>query len=88
MHPGPEREFVETPSVYAFRMQRSERTPLIVLWDERDAFDGEQQPAIDVSLPWPSARVRIVDALGNEAIAAVRDGALTLPVSVTPLFLE
>jgi hypothetical protein len=76
------------PSVHAFRIERSQRTPLVVLWDERDAFDGERQAAIDVTLPWPRSEVQAIDALGGTPIAALRDGALTLPVSVTPIFLE
>lgn len=81
---------VEVPSpdtLRVFHVARAGREPVLVLWDERDPFDGEDQPAVPVSWPWPAGAVTAVDALGGACPAEVRDGRLHLEVSDTPVFV-
>jgi hypothetical protein len=60
---------------------------VLVLWDERDPFGGEDQPAVPVSWPWPARAATAVDALGGAYQAEVRDGRLHLELSDTPVFV-
>jgi hypothetical protein len=75
------------PSLYAFRVDRAGRGPLLVMWDQRDLFDGEDQPPVSVALPWPASTATAVDAFGDVRPATVDDGRLRVPVSVTPIFV-
>ncbi|MBO3749403.1 hypothetical protein J5X84_25270 [Streptosporangiaceae bacterium NEAU-GS5] len=50
---------VERESVRAFRIERAGRPPSAVLWDERDMFDGEDEPAVEVALPVEDGVVRV-----------------------------
>jgi hypothetical protein len=82
----------EQPTVLAFRVNRTHEEPLIVLWERRDAFDGECDPPISVALPWAlpwaTPNAHIVDAFGNTRRADVRSGVLQLDVNDTPQFLD
>ena len=75
------------PAVRAFEVDRAGRPPLLVLWEQRDVFAGEDEPPVTVDLPWPAATVTAVDALGGSPPAEVRDGRLRLPLSLTPVYL-
>lgn len=76
------------PGLYAFAVDRPGRGPLLVIWDHRDPFDGEDEPPADVSWPWPAATATVTDVFGRTWTATSQDGRLRLPVSVTPLFVE
>lgn len=80
-------EIADRPSVYAFRVERSRREQLYVLWDRRDAFDGESQAPLRISLPWPAATACAIDAFGNRQQLELIDGGLQLQLSDTPLFV-
>ena len=75
-----------SPSLYAFEVERAGRDPLLVLWDQRDMYDGEDAPPVTVTWPWPAPTATAIDALGETPATEVRDGRLHLPVSVTPIF--
>jgi hypothetical protein len=75
------------PTVAAFQVEREGRAPLLVLWDQRDLFDGEDEPPVAVEWPWAAGTATAVDALGGTVAAELRDGTLRLPVSVTPVFV-
>jgi hypothetical protein len=75
------------PTVTAFEVERPGRPRLLVLWDDRDTFDGEDDPALPVSLPWSSATATAVDALGTGHPVKVADGRVHLDVSDTPVFV-
>ena len=79
-------EVPERPSMYVFEVRRSGRGPLLVAWDRRDSFSGEDEPPVLLHRPWPSYRAHVVDALGRVGLAEAVDGLVTLPVSVTPIF--
>jgi hypothetical protein len=75
------------PSVRAFWVHRGGREPLLVLWDERDPFDGEDDPPTAVTWPWPAPAATAVDALGNPHPTEVRAGRLRLHLSLTPVLV-
>jgi hypothetical protein len=76
------------PGLFAFDVRRAGRGPLWVVWDHRDPFHGEDEPAVDVELPWPAPAARALDALGEERPVAVAGGRVRLPVTVTPVFVS
>jgi hypothetical protein len=80
-------EVPERPSLFLFEVERAGRGPLLVAWELRDSFSGEDEPPVAFPWPWPAAEARAVDALGQAQPAEVRDGRLELAVSVTPLLV-
>ncbi len=76
------------PGIYAFDVRRHGRGRLLVLWDQRDAFAGEDEPPVPVSVPWSAATCAVTDAFGAELAVCPRNGQIVLPVSVTPLFVS
>jgi hypothetical protein len=74
-------------TLHAFRVDRAERGPLLVLWDHRDPFAGEDEPPVDVTLPWDAPAAGAVDAFGNDHPVRVGDGRLHLAVAATPVFV-
>jgi hypothetical protein len=76
------------PSVFLFEVTRQERGPVYVLWERRDAFSGEDSPAVAFEFPWTAASATAVDALGQAIPAKVADKALHLDMSLTPIFIE
>jgi hypothetical protein len=77
----------ERPLLYLFEVKRAERAPLFVVWERRDAFSGEDQPAIAFDWTWAFPDVQAIDALGHTVATTIHDGRVSLPVSLTPVFL-
>jgi hypothetical protein len=75
------------PDRYLFEVRRPGRGPLLVVWELRDSFSGEDDPPVAFDWPWPAARAAAVDALGQAQPAHVRDGRVQLQVSSTPLLV-
>ena len=75
------------PELFVFEVARRGRGPLLVVWEQRDAFTGEDQPPVAFDWPWPPAQAHAVDALGQAQPAAVRDRRVELAVSLTPVFV-
>jgi hypothetical protein len=78
----------DAPGVHAFRLCRANREPLHIVWDQRDAFDGECEPPRQVELDWPAADAYAIDVFGAIAPAHVRSHILRLSVTDTPLFVR
>lgn len=76
------------PSACAFEVDRGERSPLLVVWDQRAVFDGEDEPPVTVSWPWPAEKATVTDVFGATGAVPVRDGLLSLTVTDTPLFVS
>jgi hypothetical protein len=74
------------PGLYLFDVHRRGQGPLLVVWDQRDSFTGEDDPPVPFDWPWPASRVA-VDAFGQPQPAEVLDGRLRLQVTDTPLFI-
>jgi hypothetical protein len=75
------------PGLMLFDVRRRGRGPLLVVWEQRDPFHGEDEPPVAFDWPWPAARASAVDALGQPRPAEVGDGQVRLQVSVTPVFV-
>ena len=78
----------DRPGLYAFEVDRAGRGPLLVVWDHRDPFDGEDESPIEVTWPWPAPAATVTDVFGRTWTAECQDAQIRLPVSVTPLFVE
>jgi hypothetical protein len=74
-------------AVYAYRVERAGRGPLLVVWDRRDTFDGEDEPPVPVSLPWPAPAATAVDAFGGRHAVEVGARRVRLLVSDTPVLI-
>jgi hypothetical protein len=72
----------------AFAADRAGRGPLLVLWDQRDPFDGEDQPPLAVTWPWLADAASVTDAFGQSWTIPSQDGGLRLSVTDTPLLIE
>jgi hypothetical protein len=70
-----------------FEVDRTERPPLLVLWDHRDAFTGEADPPVPVAWPGSAPTATATDALGDAQDAEVGGGRVELNVSLTPVFV-
>jgi hypothetical protein len=46
-------------TVRAFRAERADRGRMLIAWDERDWFDGEDAPPVSATLPWHPAPVEV-----------------------------
>jgi hypothetical protein len=75
-------------TVRAFEVTRAGRAPLLVLWDHRDPFDGEDQPPVPVTWPWPAEAAAVTDAFGHSRIVPSQNARLNLLVTGTPLLIE
>jgi hypothetical protein len=76
------------PTLYVFHVERAHRDPLLVLWEHRDAFDGEDEPPAAVSVPWHGRDAVAIDALGAPYDTELGDAVLRISVSVTPVFVS
>jgi len=76
------------PSLFLFRAKRDARQPVHIIWERRDAFSGEEAPAISATLPWTAPTATATDAFGATVPVQIANGSLTLPVSLTPLYIE
>jgi hypothetical protein len=75
------------PTLRVFEVDRAGRAPLLVLWDHRDAFHGEDEPPVTVSWPWTAGPATVTDAFGQPVTGQVSGGQIRLPVSATPVFV-
>jgi hypothetical protein len=75
------------PTLHAFEVDRAGRGPLLVLWDQRDAFHGEDELPAVITWPWPAATAAVTNVFGQTQVVEGQDGQIRLPVSVDPLFI-
>ena len=78
---------VERPMLHAFEADRPGRGPLLVLWDHRDAFGGEDEPPVITTWPWAAETATVTDVFGQTSTITSHDRQIHLPVSLTPLFV-
>jgi hypothetical protein len=78
----------EQPSVFLFKADRDSQAPLYVVWERRDAFSGEDSPAVTTGWPWTAAKAVATDTFGENVPVSMADGKITLPVSLTPIYVE
>jgi hypothetical protein len=78
----------ERPAIVLFEVDRGQRGPVYVIWEQRDAFTGEDSPDVPFEWSWRSKAANAEDVLGHRIPVEVRDGKLHLSVSLTPIFFE
>jgi hypothetical protein len=76
------------PDLLAFTVERNQRPPLVVLWNDGDVFSGEEQELTVVEWPWPHEAAFAVDAFGTPQAVELRGGQLSVAVTVTPTFVS
>jgi len=74
--------------VQAYRCDLDGRPPVLIVWDQRDWFHGEDQPAVRVALPWAELAAEAVDAFGEPRAVSARDGRIEFDVAATPLIIS
>ncbi|MGN6172608.1 MAG: hypothetical protein ACTHPS_06610 [Streptosporangiaceae bacterium] len=77
----------DRPALHAFQVDRAGRGPLLVLWEDRDAFHGEDEPPVTVTWPWAAEAATVTDVFGQAWTVRGQDGRIRLPVSGTPVFV-
>ena len=80
-------EVPERPDLYLFDVLRGGRGPLLVVWQQRDSFSGEDKPPVPFEWPWPETHATAVDALGQKQPVELCEGRVRLHVSPTPVFV-
>jgi len=70
-----------------FRVERPERGPLWIVWADGDTFDGEEEPPVDVALPWESRTAAAIDVFGAPVPVSCVDGEVRISATVTPMFI-
>jgi hypothetical protein len=78
----------ERPSLYVVEVERPARGPLLVLWERREAFDGETLPPDPIEWPWPDSTATVVDAFGVAVPFEVELGHIKLSITDTPVFIS
>jgi len=76
------------PNVFLFEVHRKRRGAAYVVWEQRDSFSGEDMPADVLELPLALNRARASDVFGNVVKVAVEKRGVSLPVSLTPVYIE
>ena len=76
------------PDGLAFAIVYAEGPPCLVAWRQGDVFDGEDQPATGVELPWPYEAAFVLDAFGARAVVELQPGRARVLLTVTPVFIS
>ncbi len=77
----------EQPSIFLFQVDRGARGIAYVAWERRDAFAGEDAPAVTCEWATDLKQPVAVDALGRETKAELHGSHVGIFVSVTPIFV-
>ena len=86
---GVDRKTVSgSEGLFVFEVQRPLRGPLLVVWEQRDPFTGEDEAPVRFDWPWPHQNAQALDAFGAAQAVDLRDGRVSLRVSDTPVFLS
>jgi hypothetical protein len=78
----------DRPSLSLFEVQRGARGPLLVVWDARDLFAGEDEPPVLFEWPWQASQAHAIDALGQPQALELCGDRVVLPVGPTPIFIS
>jgi hypothetical protein len=78
----------EQKDIYLFDVEGKENNHFYVVWERRDLFSGENQPATNYPLRVAAQSVKVTDVFGNQTTKKVVDVEVVLQVSDTPLYAE
>ncbi len=69
-------------------MGRVDGSTAYVIWEQRDPFGGEDEPAVEVTfaVPWEAATAE--DVFGEPVEVAIEQGVARLMITGTPVFVE
>jgi len=73
---------------WLYEVGRTDGSTAYVAWDQRDPFEGENEPAVEVTFPVPWAAAAGVDVFGDAVTVAVAGGVASLDTTDTPVFIE
>lgn len=76
------------PLLYYFKITKTDGNTVHVVWEKRDTFSGENQPATNYVLPWTPKAAKAVDTFGKTIPSKISNGNLEISVSDTPIFIE
>lgn len=74
--------------IYLFKMEKSGRKTLYILWERRDLFNGENEPATAFEFPFSGKKHRVTDVFGNQEIKEAKGEKFLIEVKGTPLYIE
>jgi hypothetical protein len=74
--------------VFVFRVERTGRDPVYIVWDRRDAFDGECAPPRRVTLPASWRAATAIDVFGDKHAVQTGSGEVHVQVTDTPMFVS
>ena len=77
----------EHPDVYAFRVERTQRSPLLVIW-RRPPSVGDVADTLRVDVPWQDKAARATTAVGGKADFTKKSGVLNVHVSDMPILID
>lgn len=78
----------DQPSLCLFKVDRGPGVETFVVWEQRDAFSGEDAPAVEHAWPWSARNATATDVFGKNVPVTVAEGRLRVPVSVDPLYIN
>jgi hypothetical protein len=78
----------DKPSVFLFKVDRAAHEPMLVMWERRDLFSGEDQTAVPFEWEWQAPTVHAVDALGDQVSVSISNGKMKIAIGATPIFVE
>ena len=79
------REDAGDPDVWLHRITDHGGESTFVVWHHRDAFHGEDEPAVPVTFPVPWAAITAEDVFGDAPAAILDNGSVTVDIIGTPV---
>lgn len=83
-----EKITTQNENLYLFKIHKKSSEEIYVLWEKRDLFRGENQPATPFRLTLSGKKLRITDVFGNQQTKEIKNSNISIRVTDTPLFLE
>lgn len=83
-----ERVVKKNTKIFLFKITRYGVDDLLIGWEKRDRFHGENEPPTNLSLQISAENVKITDVFGNNEVQHVKEGSIQLQLTDTPLFVE
>jgi len=75
------------PAIYLFKVIRSDRSSLSVVWEKRDQFSGEDAPPVRLTVVIPWAAARTEGLFRDEKRVRAVEGSVIVEVTDTPVFI-
>jgi hypothetical protein len=78
----------ENKDIYLFSLTMQNGDTKYIIWEKRNMFYGEEQPAalFKLKVGWNGAK--ITDVFNNKKIEHTENGTLSLNITDTPVYIE